>query len=67
MFASVHAVNENVMDLEGNAAHNLFGYRYTDRMSACSIQKINRLFEQDFRLFKYGQIVSNAGVVDAIY
>jgi hypothetical protein len=50
--------NVNVIDLEGNAAYNPYGYRYTDRMSECSIKKINRLFESDFNLFDYNQIES---------
>lgn len=53
----VKLVNANVVDLEGNTTNNPFGYRYIDRMNASSIQKINRLFEQDFNLFGYKQIM----------
>ncbi|MBM2816009.1 MAG: Chondroitin 4-O-sulfotransferase [Ignavibacteria bacterium] len=48
--------NLHVVDLEGGAKNNLFGYRYIDRMSQRSIEKINRLFEKDFELFNYKQI-----------
>jgi hypothetical protein len=48
--------NANVVELEGGAANNLYGYRYVDRMNARSIKKINRLFEQDFDLFQYERI-----------
>jgi hypothetical protein len=47
----------NVVDLEGGSARNAFGYRYVDRMSLPSIEKINRLFDMDFKLFQYGQIL----------
>lgn len=56
----VQLVNGNVVDLEGLAANNVFGYRYVDRMSARSIDKINRLFDRDFDLFKYDRIRSKA-------
>ena len=46
-------VNANVAESEGDTAHNPFGYRYVDRMSARAIGKINRLFERDFDLFNY--------------
>lgn len=53
---SANSVNANVVDLEGGSALNPFGYRYVDRMNVYSIKKINRLFEQDFNLFKYEQV-----------
>ncbi len=53
----VQTINTNVVELEGNARYNFFGYRYTDRMSVRSIQKINRLFEQDFDLFNYERLI----------
>jgi hypothetical protein len=49
-------VNLNVVDLAGASSSNPFGYRYVDRMDTRSIQKINRLFKQDFDLFKYERI-----------
>jgi Sulfotransferase family len=48
--------NANVVELEGGAANNKYGYRYVDRMDARSIEKINRLFERDFDLFQYERI-----------
>jgi hypothetical protein len=53
---SAHQLNANVVDLEGDMSNNPFGYRYVNRMSARSIEKINRLFERDFDLFDYKQI-----------
>jgi len=50
-------VNSNVVDLEGGSDSNPFGYRYVDRMSAASIDKINHLFAEDFRLFGYQKIL----------
>jgi hypothetical protein len=50
----VQQVNDNVVDLETNT--NPHGYRYLDRMSPKSIQKINKLFEKDFELFGYQKI-----------
>ncbi len=49
--------NANVVDLEGGAADNPFGYRYVDRMDSRSIKKINRLFERDFELFSYERLI----------
>ena len=49
----VQPLNANVEDLEGCTATNPFGYRYVDRMSNRSIDKINHLFKQDFDLFEY--------------
>jgi hypothetical protein len=49
-------INENVVDLQGNSAQNPFGYRYADRMSARSIDKIQDLFAADFELFDYPRI-----------
>lgn len=48
--------NANVVELNGNAKNNPFGYRYVDRMNIDSIRKINRLFEQDFDLFNYQRL-----------
>lgn len=50
-------INANVVDLEGGASNNPYGYRYVDRMSVRSIGKINRLFERDFELFNYEKII----------
>ena len=52
----VTQINDNVVDLGGHTAKNAFGYRYVDRMSARSIEKINRLFSEDFELFGYEKI-----------
>lgn len=57
-------VNANVVDLQGGSAENPFGYRYADRMSARSIDKINALFAADFEIFGYDRI-SPAGVTGA--
>jgi hypothetical protein len=51
-------VNSNVVDLEGAGANNPFRYRYVNRINAASIDKINRLFAEDFNLFGYERIVS---------
>ena len=51
-------LNANVVDLEGGATNNPFGYRYVDRMSVRSIEKINRLFERDFDLFNYERLTA---------
>jgi len=48
--------NANVVDLEGRAADNPFGYRYVNRMDNRSIAKINRLFARDFDLFHYERL-----------
>lgn len=50
--------NANVVDLEGSAADNPFGYRYVDRMAPRSIEKINHLFELDFDLFQYERVAA---------
>jgi hypothetical protein len=55
--------NANVVDLEGNAAQNPFGYRYIDRMSSRSIDKINRLFARDFELFHYEPIEADPNIL----
>jgi hypothetical protein len=52
----VERVNANVVELEGSAGANPHGYRYVDRMNACSIEKINRLFALDFELFGYPRL-----------
>jgi hypothetical protein len=49
-------VNANVVDLEGGAASNPQGYRYVDRMSGGSVEKINRLFAEDFELLGYERV-----------
>lgn len=56
---TAETINANVVELEGNARLNPFGYRYTDHMSVRSIKKIHRLFEQDFELFKYERLTGN--------
>jgi hypothetical protein len=48
--------NVNVVDISGSSAASPFGYRYADRMSRRSIDKINHLFAKDFELFGYKQI-----------
>ncbi len=48
---SYNMENSNV-----NLLHNeetAFGYKYINKMSANSVEKINRLFEKDFNLFNY--------------
>lgn len=50
------ARNANVVDLEGTASDNQFGYRYASRMKKKSIDKINSLFFRDFELFGYDRI-----------
>jgi hypothetical protein len=50
--------NANVVDLDGAASENPFGYRYVNRMSKKSIEKINSLFFRDFELFGYDRITS---------
>jgi hypothetical protein len=52
----IDQVNANVVDMVGAAAGNPFGYRYIDRMSRASIDKINRLFAEDFELFEYDRV-----------
>jgi hypothetical protein len=54
--ASTEAVNYNIFDLQGSSANNSSGYRYVDRMNAASIDKINVLFSEDFKLFGYETI-----------
>ncbi|MEX2030822.1 MAG: sulfotransferase family 2 domain-containing protein [Anaerolineales bacterium] len=48
--------NANISESGDDAAHSPFGYRYVDRMSARSIEKVNRLFERDFDLFNYARL-----------
>jgi hypothetical protein len=50
--------NANVVNLEARSAERPLGYRYLDRMSAKSIDKINRLFEKDFEIFGYQSVAS---------
>lgn len=58
----VPPVNVNVVELEGGARHNPFGYRYVDRMSPQSIETINRLFDRDFDLFAYERLTPRGRV-----
>jgi hypothetical protein len=48
--------NSNVVDIQGDAKKSSHGYRYTNRMSKKSIDKINHIFNADFELFSYTQI-----------
>jgi hypothetical protein len=48
--------NFNVVELEGSAGDDPHGYRYAQRMSSASIDKINNLFSSDFELFGYDQL-----------
>jgi hypothetical protein len=54
----VQSITANVVEREGGAASNPFGYRYVDRMNGRSIAKINRLFERDFELFGYERLAA---------
>jgi hypothetical protein len=54
----VQSANANVVELEGGAASNPFGYRYVNRMAVRSIEKIYRLFERDFDLFNYERLTT---------
>lgn len=49
----VPKLNTNIIELKDGAPYNPYGYRYVDRMSKQSIDKINNLFEKDFSLFDY--------------
>jgi hypothetical protein len=53
-------VNLNVDDLTGSSDRNPFSYRYIDRMNVASIDKINRLFAEDFELFGYEKLKSGS-------
>jgi len=46
-------INENVTELNPATSHAANGYRYIDRMSKKTIDKINYLFKKDFELFDY--------------
>jgi hypothetical protein len=52
----VDPANANVREPGGMATSGPHGYRYADRMSARSIERINRLFERDFDLFGYERL-----------
>jgi hypothetical protein len=52
----VESINANVVELTGNSAANPFGYRYVDRMTKQTIEKISRLFARDFELFGYEMV-----------
>ena len=49
----VEIINANVVDLQGDAESNPFGYRYVNRMNSASRSRINDLFDRDFELFGY--------------
>ena len=49
-------VNANVVELDARSTLGGTGYRYSDRMNAASIQKINALFAEDFEIFGYERI-----------
>ncbi|WP_199920164.1 sulfotransferase family 2 domain-containing protein [Polynucleobacter asymbioticus] len=49
-------INSNTIEPNAQSSFGPVGYRYVDRMSASSIQKINLLFKDDFELFGYPQI-----------
>jgi hypothetical protein len=49
----VEMTNANVVDLNGDAETNPFGYRYVNRMNSASRNRINHLFDRDFELFGY--------------
>jgi hypothetical protein len=49
-------INTNVVELSQSSSLGDVGYRYVDRMSAESIQKINSMFAEDFDLFGYSRV-----------
>ena len=51
--AQAAQMNENVVDLVGDAGADPSGYRYVARMNAQSRARINELFARDFELFGY--------------
>ncbi len=53
---NLEVVNANVVELESKDKQEPFGYRYTNRMSKKTIEKINRIFCLDFELFNYEPI-----------
>ena len=60
---NVAVINSNVVELDSNDQNESFGYRYINRMSKKTIEKINRIFNRDFELFNYEQININAKVI----
>jgi Sulfotransferase family len=48
--------NENVTIDAGSECPNEHGYRYLHKMNTKSIEKINSVFDEDFRLFGYHRI-----------